>query len=68
MTNAVKAAREGSFNSVITLTGFQKDNPLSRMGDVNLWVNSMAYNFVENLHQIWLLTVVDLLISSNKKS
>jgi len=68
MTNAVKAAREGSFNSVITLTGFQKDNPLSLMGDVNLWVNSMAYNFVENLHQIWLLTVVDLLISSNKKS
>ena len=68
MLNGVQAARNGNFKQVVTLSGFAKDNPLSQLGDINLWLDSKAYNFVENLHQIWPLTVVDLLISSNKKS
>ena len=62
--NAVKAARNANFKSVVTLSGFAKDNPLSQLGDINLWLDSRAYNFVENVHQIWLLTIVDLIIGS----
>jgi D-sedoheptulose 7-phosphate isomerase len=62
MINAVKAARNSNFHSVITLSGFSKDNPLNKLGDINLWVNNRSYNFVENIHQIWLLAIVDLII------
>tara|TARA_Y100001980_G_C14538626_1_gene315857 strand:+ start:1063 stop:1614 length:552 start_codon:yes stop_codon:yes gene_type:complete len=50
----------------ITLTGFDQNNPLSTLGDYNLWVNSNSYNIVENLHQIWLLSLVDLLIGKSE--
>ena len=68
MINAVKAARNGNFHSVVTLSGFSEDNPLQKMGDINLWVNNKSYNFVENIHQIWLLTIVDLLIGKREYS
>jgi hypothetical protein len=48
--------------TLITLSGFLKSNPLKKMGNINLWVNSKAYNIVETIHQIWLLTVVDKII------
>ena len=60
--NGVKAARNGKFRAVVTLSGFDKDNPLCQLGDINLWVDSRAYNFVENIHQVWLLAIVDLII------
>ena len=68
MVNAVRAARNGKFNSVITLSGFLEENPLNKLGDINLWVNNKSYNFVENIHQIWLLTIVDLLIGKREYS
>ena len=68
MLNGVKAARNGNFKSVVTLSGFAKDNPLSQLGDINLWLDSRAYNFVESVHQIWLLTIVDLIIGSREYS
>ena len=68
MLNGVQAARNGNFKQVVTLSGFAKDNPLSQLGDINLWLDSKAYNFVENIHQIWLLTIVDLLIGSREYS
>ena len=68
MLNAVKAARTGNFSSVITLSGFSENNPLNKLGNINLWVDSNAYNFVENIHQIWLLTIVDLLIGKREYS
>ena len=49
-------------SKIVTLSGFKEDNPLRKSGDINLWVNSRAYNFVENIHQIWLLSLVDLII------
>ena len=42
--------------------------PLSQLGDINLWLDSSAYNFVESVHQIWLLTIVDLIIGSREYS
>jgi len=68
MLNGVKAARNGNFNSVVTLSGFSEDNPLNQLGDINLWLDSKAYNFVENIHQIWLLIIVDLLIGKREYS
>ena len=50
MLNGVKAARKGNFKAVVTLSGFAEDNPLRQLGDINLWINSRAYNFVENIH------------------
>ena len=51
-----------------TLTGFSKSNPLKKIGDINLWVNSKAYNIVENIHQIWLLSIVDRIIGKTEYS
>ena len=66
MLNACKAAKNNKISKIITLTGHEKNNPLSKEGDINLWINSKAYNFIENTHQIWLLTVCDLIIGKRE--
>ena len=66
MINACKAARNVKISKIITLTGHEKDNPLSKLGDINLWINSKAYNFIENTHQLWLLTLCDLIIGKRE--
>ena len=66
MINACKAARNKKISKIITFTGHEKDNPLSKQGDINFWINSKAYNFVENIHQIWLLTIADLIIGKRE--
>ena len=66
MINAAKAARNKKVSKIITFTGHNKDNPLSKLGDINFWINSKAYNFVENTHQVWLLTIVDLIIGKRE--
>ena len=68
MLNGVKAAREGNFRAVVTFSGFDKENPLRKLGDINIWTDSKAYNYVENIHQIWLLAIVDLIIGSREYS
>ena len=62
MINACVAARKKKFSKIITLTGYLVNNPVKKLGDINLWVNSKAYNYIENIHQFWLLAVVDLVI------
>ena len=37
---------------VITLSGFKADNPLRRLGDVNFYVSSQAYGYVEAAHSV----------------
>ena len=61
MINACKAAKRKKISKIITLTGDKKNNPLSKLGDINLWVDSNIYNHIENTHQIWLLTICDLI-------
>ena len=68
MLNGVKAARNGNFNAVVTFTGFAEENPLRQLGNINLWVDSKAYNFIENIHQVWLLAIVDQIIGSREYS
>lgn len=67
MVNAAKYARSVGFK-VITFTGTTADNPLKSNGDLNFWVDSKAYNIVENTHQIWLLAVCDLIIGKAEYS
>ena len=68
MINACKAARNKKISKIITFTGHDNNNPLSKLGDINFWINSKAYNFVENTHQVWLLTIVDLIIGKREYS
>ena len=59
--NACKVAKKKNFSSIITLTGFNKNNPVKKNGNFNIWVNSDKYNYIENLHQTILLMIVDLM-------
>ena len=67
MINACKAAKRKRIK-VVSFTGHSRNNPLSKKGNLNLWVNSKAYNFVENTHQIWLLAICDLIIGKREYS
>ena len=64
--NACKAARGKKISTIITFTGHEKNNPVSELGDINFWINSKAYNFIENIHQVWLLSIVDLIIGKRE--
>ena len=66
MINACNEARKKKISKIITFTGHDKNNPLSQQGDINFWINSKAYNFIENTHQVWLLTIVDLIIGKRE--
>ena len=68
MINACKVARNKKMSKIITFTGHDKNNPLSKLGDINFWIDSKAYNFIENTHQVWLLTIVDLIIGKREYS
>jgi D-sedoheptulose 7-phosphate isomerase len=61
LLNAAQIAKRRKL-TLITLSGFLKTNPLKKMGNINLWVNSRAYNVVETVHQTWLLSIVDKII------
>lgn len=52
--------------TVITFSGFNTNNPLHKLGDINLWVDSEVYNIVEMTHHIWLLAIVDMIISQTE--
>jgi len=68
MLKACEAAKNKKISKIITFTGHDKDNPLSKCGDINFWTDSKAYNFVENTHQLWLLAIVDLVIGKREYS
>jgi D-sedoheptulose 7-phosphate isomerase len=61
--NIINAAKECKKKKIylITLSGFDFSNPLKKMGKVNLWVNSKVYNFIEMVHHVWLVSIVDYL-------
>ena len=51
---------------VITFSGMSPQNPLRDKGEINLWVDSNIYNIVEMTHHIWLLAIVDMIISNTE--
>jgi len=66
ITGAQNARNKGLY--IITFSGFEEDNPLKSIGDINFWVNSRAYNVIENIHQIWLMGICDLIIGKMEYS
>lgn len=64
--NAAKVSSEKGC-VVITLSGFDKENPLRSMGNFNFWLDSNDYGMVEIGHQFLLHNMSDRirLISSN---
>ena len=46
------------------ILGFNQNNPLKKIGNINFWVDSRAYNIIENTHLIWLLAVNDLIFGN----
>ena len=68
--NIVHAAEYAINNNihVITFSGFDQNNPLNQLGDIKFWVNTKAYNIIENMHQIWLLIICDLIIGKTQYS
>lgn len=63
--NIVNAAKYCNINnlSLITLSGFNNNNKLKELGDINFWVDSKEYNIVEMTHHIILLLLVDAFIN-----
>ncbi len=45
--------------TVITLSGFDADNPLRTLGDINVWLDSSDYGLVEVGHQFVLHNISD---------
>jgi D-sedoheptulose 7-phosphate isomerase len=68
--NIINGAKyAGSHNiNVITFSGKDIDNPLKALGGINLWVNSQAYNIIENVHSFWLSAVCDSIIGKAEYS
>ena len=66
MLNGAKKAKEMNFKKIITFTGNDKNNKLNKLGDINFWIDSKAYNLVENTHQALLLSLVDLIIGKSQ--
>ena len=64
--NGAQAAKELNTH-LVTLSGFSSKNPLRRMGHHNLYVDSNAYNTVEMTHHIWLLAIIDYIISGGQE-
>ena len=58
--NAVKAARAAKC-AIITFSGFSPENPLRRLGDINFYVDSDRYGFVEISHLTICHAVLDFI-------
>lgn len=62
IVNGARLARTRGLH-VVTMSGFDADNPLRSLGELNFWVDSRCYNTVEMTHHIWLVAVVDKIVS-----
>lgn len=61
IVNAALKAKEMGL-PVITFSGFDRNNPLNQLGNLNFWVDSRGYNIVEMTHHIWLVAIIDYII------
>ncbi len=51
IVNGCIAAKRKKFSKIIKLTGNKKNNPVMKKGDINLWIDSNGYNFIETINQ-----------------
>ncbi|PJC25279.1 MAG: hypothetical protein CO056_01145 [Candidatus Tagabacteria bacterium CG_4_9_14_0_2_um_filter_41_11] len=59
-----RAAREKCL--IITMSGFKPNNPLKKKGDINLYVNSESYRFVEASHYLYWDFILEMVIDEIK--
>ena len=59
--NAIETAEEKDM-SVITFTGFEPDNKVKQMGNINVYVPCKEYGIVESIHNLMLQQIVDLIL------
>lgn len=64
IVNAALTAKEKGCQ-VMTFTGFQANNKLRQLGDVNVYVPSMSYGYVESIHNMILQQVVDDIVAKD---
>lgn len=66
--NIVKAAHYANAKGIhiISFSGFDNNNLLNQLSEINFWVDSKAYNIIESIHQIWLLMICDLIIGKTE--
>jgi hypothetical protein len=57
-----------NFSNIITFARIDKNSPKTKFRDINFWINSKAYNFIKNIHQIWLLSIVNLIVDRREYS
>ena len=57
----------GTSFKLITFSGFKKNNPLSKLGDINFHIKSNQYNFIEMSHHILLVYLVDVFAKNKLK-
>lgn len=62
LKGAVAAREKGA--AVVTLSGFDADNHLSRLGDINFYVPSHNYGFVEIVHHAICHSLIDVINQS----
>ena len=60
MINGAKIAKKLNLR-LVTFTGFEKNNRLCSLGDINIQIPIRHYNIVENSHQIILTTILDII-------
>lgn len=61
--NACHRARLSKMK-IITFSGFKADNPLRKKGDINFWVDSKAFGYVELIHNLLIHYINDAVIGS----
>jgi D-sedoheptulose 7-phosphate isomerase len=68
-SNIIKGAEAAQKKEcqIVTLSGFSKDNPLRKRGDLNFYVPSDAYGQVEIIHQSILHYIYDMIMERSKK-
>ncbi len=59
--HAIETARSKGAG-VITFTGFEPDNRVKQMGDINVYVPCKKYGIVESIHNLILQQIVDLIM------
>jgi D-sedoheptulose 7-phosphate isomerase len=61
--NIIKAAKKCKLENIflVTLSGFKENNLLRNYGNINFYVPSVSYNYVELVHLQILMSAIDLL-------
>ena len=63
VVNAANYAKSKGL-TIVSFTGRDEKNSLKELSDLAFWLDSNAYNLIENTHSIWITATIDLLIGN----